>query len=220
MLRRAEDLVEFLIRGSDGAVGRVHDLYFHDRVWAVGYLALNTGDWPISRFILLPCRAVRVLNWQDRRGSVALNREQVRSIPEIKPTSTLLWKDCQELDGCFGWSDRTSVGIAAQETHIRSDLPAERGQVLRSVREILGYQIDIEGTAIGRIQDVLFDDETWLIRYLYVDVWSWSPRQKELVPPNCVVKIDSSEARIHAVRRHKVAPTGLPTASERLSATP
>jgi hypothetical protein len=144
---------------------------------------------------------------------VALKREQIHGIPAYKPASTLLWKDCQELDGCIGWSDATNAEISAAETQTSRDMAAEPRQVLRSVRDILGYQIDVKGVGIGHIQDILFDDETWLIRYLYVGVWSWSPRQKELVPPNTIVKIDPSEGKIHAVRRGRVAPTGLPIAS-------
>lgn len=208
MLRRTEDLYGFLLRGTDGTIGRIHDLYFDDGTWTVGYLALNTGAWPISDFVLLPPHVLKALSWDKRRGSVGLSREQVSNIPDIRLTPTLARQQCAELDAHFAWLARTTMESAPGKREIYSRTVAERRPVLQSARDVTDYRIEIEATEIGRVQDVLFDDETWLIRYLYVECWSWSPGRRELIPPECVVRVDRSEGKIFAVLQSRLAPTG------------
>lgn len=40
-----------------------------------------------------------------------------------------------------------------------------------------------DGSSIGAVTDLYFDDQTWTIRYLVVDVGSWLTRRKVLISP-------------------------------------
>jgi hypothetical protein len=85
---------------------------------------------------------------------------------------------------------------------------AERKPLLQSTREMPTYRIKIGGREIGRVEDALFDDEAWTIRYLVVDCWSWSPGRSQLIPPECVKAVSRPELKILAEFRHNLAPTG------------
>src|SRR3546814_4035936 len=52
--------------------------------------------------------------------------------------------------------------------------------------EITGYDIQATDDAIGSVDDLLVDDETWAVRWLVVDTGSWLPGRKVLLPPSCL----------------------------------
>jgi hypothetical protein len=62
---------------------------------------------------------------------------------------------------------------------------------LRSSASIVGYDIQASDGAIGQVHDYVFDDESWVLRYLVVDTRKWWPGgAKVLVGMNWVSRID------------------------------
>lgn len=55
--------------------------------------------------------------------------------------------------------------------------------MLRSVNEIMGYGLAATDGEIGRCRDFLFDDSTWVVRYMVADTRKWLPGRKVLVSP-------------------------------------
>lgn len=53
--------------------------------------------------------------------------------------------------------------------------------MLRSLEEILGYGLMAEDGDIGHVEDVLFDDHDWVVRYVVVDTGKWISRKKVLL---------------------------------------
>jgi len=51
---------------------------------------------------------------------------------------------------------------------------------------IHGYAIAASDGEIGRVSDFLFDDATWLIRWLVVETGSWLSGRKVLLPPSVI----------------------------------
>ena len=52
----------------------------------------------------------------------------------------------------------------------------------RSVKELLGYSIQAIDGEKGKVNDFLFDDETWIIRYLEVDLGTLFSENRVLIP--------------------------------------
>jgi hypothetical protein len=50
------------------------------------------------------------------------------------------------------------------------------------------YVIEAHDGAIGEVKDLLFDDKTWKIRWLVVDVGTWLAGRKVLLHPSCVIQ--------------------------------
>lgn len=54
----------------------------------------------------------------------------------------------------------------------------------RSVKELLGYSIQATDGEKGKVNNFLFDDETWVIRYLEADLGAFFNENRVLIPRN------------------------------------
>jgi hypothetical protein len=63
-------------------------------------------------------------------------------------------------------------------------------------KTIAGTTIGATDGDIGRVDALIFDDESWTVRYLVVDTSSWLSGRKVLVSPACVRAIDAEGERV------------------------
>lgn len=54
---------------------------------------------------------------------------------------------------------------------------------LRSIKEMQGYELGAQDGKIGLCHDFLFDDRTWVVRYIVADTHKWLPGRKVLISP-------------------------------------
>ncbi|MEN6336529.1 MAG: PRC-barrel domain-containing protein [Phycisphaerales bacterium] len=62
--------------------------------------------------------------------------------------------------------------------------------MLHSVKSLTGIAISALDGDIGKVHSFLFDDESWVIRYLVVDTGRWLPGRKVLIAPSAVAHSD------------------------------
>ncbi|MGQ8364376.1 PRC-barrel domain-containing protein [Glaciecola sp. 1036] len=63
-----------------------------------------------------------------------------------------------------------------------------------SLKTLLSFDVNATDGALGHIQDVLFDDDSWTIRYVNVDTQRWRPLSKKvLVTPVSLKLLDTQE---------------------------
>jgi len=62
--------------------------------------------------------------------------------------------------------------------------------MLRNASAIKGYAIAASNGRIGTVSDFLFDDASWLVRWLVVDTGKWLSGRKVLLPPSVLGKLD------------------------------
>jgi len=62
--------------------------------------------------------------------------------------------------------------------------------MLRHESEIDGYAIHASDGLIGTVSDFLFDDATWLVRWLVVDTGNWLPGRRVLLPPSALADVN------------------------------
>lgn len=53
--------------------------------------------------------------------------------------------------------------------------------MLRSLNELLGYEIHAKDGQIGKVHNFLFNDEDWVVRYLVVDTGPWTFGRRVLI---------------------------------------
>ncbi|WP_131196229.1 PRC-barrel domain-containing protein [Lichenihabitans psoromatis] len=62
--------------------------------------------------------------------------------------------------------------------------------MLLAVSALKGYAILASDGRIGSVSDVLFDDESWRLRWLVVDTGTWLSERKVLVHPSAIGVVD------------------------------
>jgi hypothetical protein len=62
--------------------------------------------------------------------------------------------------------------------------------MLRHQSQIKGYAIHASDGVIGAVSDFLFEDTTWLVRWLVVDTGNWLPGRKVLLPPSALAHVN------------------------------
>jgi PRC-barrel domain protein len=63
--------------------------------------------------------------------------------------------------------------------------------MLWNASAIDGYAISASDGRLGTVSDFLFDDATWLVRWLVVDTGKWLSGRKVLLPPAVLGQLDS-----------------------------
>ena len=58
--------------------------------------------------------------------------------------------------------------------------------MLRSLKELLGYEILAQDGQIGEVKDFFFSDEDWTVRYLIVDTGPWILGREVLISPEAL----------------------------------
>lgn len=220
MLHRATGVRGLAIRATDGDIGAVKDLYFDDARWAIRYLVADTGGWLGGREVLISPHSIVHGEWSEEAVRVSLTRAQVEGSPDVETaqpvsrhyeiahaayygypyywTGPYLWgvgpypmlgsarfpayggeaREAREMQAETNLEAREAASPAAAESH------------LRSCKEVAGYKIEARDGAIGNLEDLLIDDETWGIPYLVVDKRAWLPGGQVLVPPDAVEEIE------------------------------
>jgi uncharacterized protein YrrD len=173
MLWRVRELLGFAVDATDGALGRIDDVYFDGEQWVVRYLAAETGDWLAGRRVLLSPASIRRINRSHRWVAVALTRRQLCESREVDPgEETRLRHETARLEYRGRGDHRTAGGP-----------PIETGtghRHLSSARVVVGYSVHAADGEVGDVEDLVVDDGTWTVRYLVLDSRHWWPGRRIL----------------------------------------
>lgn len=224
MLISVNDLRGVVVEGTDGAIGRIDDLFFDDQSWTVRFLRVETGAWLEGRKVLISPLAVGASDPARRLLSASLTREQVRNSPEVdshKPVSRQheveqyayygypyywggsgLWGEgLQTRSMLAALGDDRSPEAARLEADFVQKQAAEhreRGDDphLRSARAMIRYHIHATDGEIGHVDALIVDDATWTIRYFVLNTSDWWLGHQVLVSPRWIVDISWLDATV------------------------
>jgi uncharacterized protein YrrD len=68
---------------------------------------------------------------------------------------------------------------------------------VRSWREVKGYHIEASDGEIGHVDDLLFDDKGWLVRFIEVDTSNWIGGKSVLVPRGRLGDVSWPDSLLH-----------------------
>ena len=224
MLRSINDLHGVVIEGTDGSIGQINDLYFDDKAWAIRFIVVETGAWLGGRKVLISPVATGEPDWGRRMLPVSVTREQVRRSPDVDSRKPVSRQHEIEQYAYYGypyywggsgiWGDgmrprmmlatyagARSPEAARQENEFvqaQADAHRLRGDDphLRSARTMIRYHIHASDGEIGHVESMIFDDETWTVRYLVVNTSDWWMGHQVLVAPSWINDISWLEATV------------------------
>jgi uncharacterized protein YrrD len=208
MLHSAKKLNGFAIAATDGDIGKVTDMYFDDQKWAIRYFVVDTGGWLTERKVLISPISVRDVDWEHRSVNVNLTRQQIKASPGIDTEQPVSRRQEVELfrhyDYPLYWTGPLLWGFGAFPPLggllRRGSDPAEANDTeagedhadshLRSSNEVIGYDIQETNGGIGHVEDFLFDQRNWSIRFMIVDTRHWWPGRHVLISPQLIQDVN------------------------------
>ena len=197
MLDKAKTLVGYKLQSLEGEIGKVKDLYFDDRDWTIRYLVADTGEWLVSRQVLISPHSLAGVDRDQGSITVKLTKDQIEHSPTLnrdKPVSRQFERAYLGFYGLpmyFGFEPkRVKAGNSAQTGKKRGDPD------LRSTNDVSGHHVEASDGEIGHVEDFLIDDETWAIRYLIVDTRDWLPGRRVLISPRWIERVSWSEKQV------------------------
>jgi hypothetical protein len=218
MLWRTAAIKGFKIHGSNGQVGAVTDLLFDDKTWMTKWLAAHAGPWLFGRHVLLRVSVLEKPDDDARQVRVQLTHQQVKDSPDARtdpPVSRSMDVDVYSYDDRLPvWQSGDSPrGLRPEGTPVfmpRMGLgpdPFCHGGAstpgvtvdpsLRSATDVKGYHMAATDGAIGHIEDFLFDDIDWRIKYLGIDTKNWLPGLDVVIAPSAIREISSAMRSIY-----------------------
>jgi len=190
MLRSVKELIGYRIEARDGELGRVEDLLFDDQSWSIRYLVAATGPWLFGRRTLVPHEVFGRPDWTDNRFPVAITREQIRGAPGIATDAPVSRRHELEYLTYFGqmpyWRPEATGPMGVE---------SDDEQHLRSIVEVSSYDVETEGRVVGTVDDMIADDQNWLIRHLAVVSRRWPPTREVLVASDRVSRVRWEDRR-------------------------
>lgn len=211
MLKSLKELSGFTIQATDGDIGTVDDFYFEEDTWKIRYVIVDTGHWLPGRRVLLAPVAIGRPDWENRKLPVALTRQRVRESPEFTTDLPLLRTNEFDLHQHYLWEPYwlpgfTGVGeslglpygpIPVDENEEEPEPEVNtRAARLHSVSATLGDDILATDGSVGHLEDFIFDEMAWVIRWLAVDTGVWIAGKKVLIPTNWVTNVDQTASTI------------------------
>lgn len=210
MLRSTKSFLGYSIRTLDGEIGNAADLLFDDRKWTARYLVVDTGGWLAGRQVLISPAALGRPEWEDRRFPVDMKKEQVEGAPPLDRHAPVSHQYEREYARYYGYplywlgsapwgayGDPRSFALADAEDRADPQLDEEERH-LRSFDEITGYAVRAGDDKVGRVEDLLVDDETWSIGLVVVDTGGWLRHRRVVVPPAVFDRVDWAAGAFHA----------------------
>lgn len=210
MFHTLDSLRGLKIRAQDGDVGSIEDFLFDDSTWTIRYFVVDTGPWLFGREVLISPQAVGQMQAEDDFLPVNLTKEQVKNSPEVDLDQPISRQMEEAMQAHYGWQNYwmslplgTNAGAvttpppgAPAETPDDTVVNAPGDPHLRSVDEVVGYDIVARGGDVGRVDDFMVDDADWTIRYMVVDTSNWLTGKEVLIAPEWVEHFDWESAEV------------------------
>ncbi|MCI0526593.1 MAG: PRC-barrel domain-containing protein [Nitrospira sp.] len=215
-LRSAKELLGYEVAALEGKAGYVYDIYFDDKRWLVRHLVIDLGELSPGQKVLISPNDLGQLDWETELVPVKLTFDQLTQQPDartVKPVGCQQEVDLLEDYGWIaGWSEMVSLngkdgkrdsghclekmtlrlkGKESEEAKLEANDPH-----LRSLAEVLGYQIQATDGASGHLTDFVLDDRCWTIRYVVVGTHHDWPRKQVSLIPQWIKAVQWREASI------------------------
>jgi uncharacterized protein YrrD len=201
MLRSIQDLLACSVTCPDGDLGKIDQIYFDVHSRRVRYLVIDTSAWGYGQKIWVPPCCVHQIDFSSKVVRLNLVQQKMLASPAIDmqgPISRLQEGKLVNYYGCKPYWEETHAQCASRypsgainstaggepEGHERMTLHtnAVNSSVhLLSTRQASGYTIEAVDGPIGHIRDFVFEDETWMIRYLTIDTHEWWQSETEVL---------------------------------------
>jgi hypothetical protein len=191
------------IFATDGKMGELLGFLFEAETWQIRCLIVDTGQWLAGKKVLIVADHLRAPKAREERWHVDVARDQIRNSPCLS-----------KAESTGGESGKLSaidyyILEPSGEISLMGMKPGSAGifdaRGLHSTDEVKGYAVHAIDGEIGNLIDFIFDDESWIIRYLVMDTGDLWPGRKVLLSPEWIESVSWYDSKVFfTVTRERV----------------
>ncbi|MBK0400145.1 PRC-barrel domain containing protein [Limibaculum sp. M0105] len=198
------------------------DIYFDDQDWVVRYLVAGLGFWIFGHQGLIGVELLGKPDIEQHELPVNLTADEIREAPRPQTHAPVSEQErIAQRSELSAWPTLMvgppgriySPHIAQEEIRAAlSRLPKGAGERkelgdphLRSMEEIVGYNVSASDGDIGSVDDFLINPLDWRVRYYVIDTGNWLPGRRVVLATDWTTSIDWNERKVSVdVPRHKI----------------
>jgi len=176
------------VMATDGAVGRLDDVYYDDEEWSLQHLVIKLRR-PVgtNRVLVSPDRWIDSSSGKEET-TIALSRTEVSAAPDRDQEMPVSRR--RTLGLTFLWPDVTGVGTTVPLGSVfSSDLQAPRPH-LRSFRTTRRYLLATSRGVLGRLEDFVLDEGRRRVSCILVRLGTRFSYRLVCAPPSWVGRLD------------------------------
>ncbi|MBN2339898.1 MAG: hypothetical protein JXX29_23385 [Deltaproteobacteria bacterium] len=169
------------IVAADGIAGVISDILIDDRFWGTNYFVVETRPLPPGQSVLIAAEAMLPYSPHNKYLSVRHSIDHIQNAPPLKERQPISKHYEQKLQTHFQWMIPpflfASTPLASQhgaivDKEIIADIAAryEPYGHLRSVQEMIGYNIESEFERVGKVWNLAFYLENWATALFVIDI--------------------------------------------------
>lgn len=210
MLHSLNNLDNFELFTVDGPMGFCKDFLFNDEQWSLHYLLADTHKWvPGGKKMLIHSNAIEEIDAASKIIRLNVTARQLKDSPSLL-SSEPISRAYEKTYMCyFDYAtyhvgpiplDTWFVGVHPERVKLVSAPaePASEKNHVHSAHFVEDYDLDVDHTKHGKIVDFVFDDKTWNIVFLAIELKAWAGHsQPVLLAPNELEVIDWANQQVH-----------------------
>lgn len=202
MLRTTSALQNYVLRASDGEIGRCKDFLFDDQSWCIRYMVADTRKWLPGRKVLISPISLGKPDWEQRRFAVNLTQDQIKNSPPLDEAAPVSRREERRWALHYGygvyWSGAHLWGAVPYPHELRGrDADSDEGSTdgdrvhIRSCREVRGYHVHAIDGQLGHVLGFAIEDGSWRIRHLICELpETQGGKRQTQVAPDHVTRVD------------------------------
>ncbi len=171
-------LLGFVVRSTGVTIGRVSGMLLDPQSWRLRYLEIKLVACDGEQ--LLPMAVAACPDTQQRYLPVGLTRAEIEDGPATDPGRPLTRPQELALHEHYRWTPYWSAGAAS---HPPSMIP---------VAELMTFRVDATDGALGRLDDLVVEDDWWTV----VDLVVAGRHGRVEVSPKLVGRVDPAAKRV------------------------
>ncbi|GJL66955.1 MAG: hypothetical protein NPIRA05_19260 [Nitrospirales bacterium] len=202
-VRFSETIQGKTIKATDGEIGHCVDLLFDERYWTARYLVVQTGSWLLGKKVIVPIISVEHVDPDTGEIEVKLSREKIENAPDIETDAPVSRRQEMSISDYYAhgyyWSLGHMWGTGLDPMALRNTAvppPQERESQtdkgdphLRSLNEVIGYQVTVKSEQIATVADAYVCPPNWYVSYLVLSTGNWLSREHSLLSPEWTQEI-------------------------------
>jgi len=209
MKRSLKEFTGYLLTTQDGKTAKVKDFLFDEKQWMIRYLEADFGGWLSPNKILIPKVFLKQPPFESDVFPTEISSSDIENCPKIGEHLPVSRKYEEMLHEHYQLNPYWLTPYVATSGSFYPPRPVKIPKteakeenvdsILRSFKEISGYQIKSLTEVFGQVDDVIIDDVDWQVVYLVIDTNLWLPWSKKVI-----IGVENLNEIIYTMRTVKI----------------